>query len=68
MEDRASYVIKIKLADYMHPVGECFQCYNPTRNLIKIECSLSHSFCASCVFNLIKITRIKKGLVDNLVT
>lgn len=30
---------------------------------MKIDCGLKHSFCAQCIVNLCKITRIKKGLV-----
>lgn len=44
--------------------GTCNYCCRPFRNLMKLECSGGHEFCPDCVLNLVKITRIKKGLVD----
>lgn len=40
--------------------GSCPYCLRKDINVIDIGCS--HSFCSKCCMNLIKITRIKKGL------
>lgn len=32
-----------------------------------VPCGLNHRFCECCIYNLIKITKIKKGLYDRFV-
>ena len=44
--------------------GTCGYCVRQHRHLVKLECGMGHEFCCDCMINLIKITRIKKGLVD----
>ena len=48
--------MKIKNMGY----GACPYCLNQKAIIIELECS--HSFCTKCCVNLIKITKIKKGL------
>lgn len=40
--------------------GNCPYCLRKDINVIDIGCA--HSFCSKCCMNLIKITRIKKGM------
>jgi hypothetical protein len=40
--------------------GNCPYCLDKEVNVIDIGCA--HSFCTKCCMNLIKITKIKKGL------
>ena len=50
-----------------YPEGQCTYCMKTGRQLMPIPCGLQHRFCDSCLYNMIKITRIKKGLYDRFV-
>ena len=48
----------LKMKSY--PIGNCPYCLTPRLNIIDLDCT--HQFCSKCCLNLIKITKIKKGL------
>ena len=51
----------LKDTEARHPIGNCSYCLRKRVFLVSLPCS--HSFCASCCQSLIKVTKIKKGLV-----
>ena len=47
-----------------YPTGTCGYCMKTGRQIMKLGCGLAHGYCCDCIESLIKVTRIKKGLVE----
>lgn len=45
-----------------YPEDTCPYCMQ-ARHLMPLGCGSKHRFCSKCLTNMIKITRVKKGLV-----
>ncbi len=43
-----------------HPSGNCSYCLTKRVYLVSLPCQ--HSFCGNCCLNIVKLTKIKKGL------
>ena len=54
-------VQQLKDTEAKHPIGNCAYCLRKRVFLVSLPCS--HSYCAMCCEVLIKVTKIKKGLV-----
>ena len=53
----------LKAIELKYPEGKCLYCMRENRQIMAIDCGLKHKYCSTCIINLCKITRIKKGLV-----
>ena len=51
----------LKETEAKFPIGNCAYCLRKRVFLVALPCA--HSYCAHCCQNLIKVTKIKKGLV-----
>ena len=54
-------VQQLKDTEAKHPIGNCAYCLRKRVFLVSLPCG--HSYCAMCCEVLIKVTKIKKGLV-----
>ena len=53
-------MLSVKQAEKKFPIANCAYCLKKRVFMVSLPCQ--HSFCAQCSLNLIKITKIKKGL------
>ena len=51
----------LKETEAKHPIGNCAYCLRKRLFLVALPCA--HSYCANCCQTLVKVTKIKKGLV-----
>lgn len=56
-----SMVQTLKETETKHPIGNCAYCLRKRIFLVALPCN--HSYCAQCCISLVKVTKIKKGLV-----
>ena len=50
----------IDMTEKNHPCGNCSYCLSRRVHLVSLPCQ--HSFCASCCLQIVKVSKIKKGL------
>jgi hypothetical protein len=63
IEGSKNAIIMIKSMEQKYPEGKCGYCMQENKQIMPLNCGLKHGYCCECMMALIKITRIKKGLV-----
>ena len=64
VEASKNAIFMIKSMETKYPEGKCGYCMAEPKNIMTLNCGLKHGYCCECMIALLKITRIKKGLVQ----